>query len=53
MGDNRFVKIGENSFPTLADASLIAKANNLTSNPAGDVVGYNLEQAGDNNMEVC
>ncbi len=54
MGDNRFVKIGDNSFPslTLTDFSLIeetpSNSEQLDFQP-GDVVGYYLEQAGDNN----
>ncbi len=54
MGDNRFVKIGESSFPLLILATIsliqevITNSEQLDFQP-GDVVGYYLEQDGDNN----
>ncbi len=57
MGVNTFVKIGENSFPslTLADNSLIeetpASSDQINFQP-GDVVGYYLEDSRDQNGGV-
>ncbi len=57
MGNNMFMKIGENSFPslTLGDASLIEEA--LTNSEQldfqqGDVVGYYLEDSSNQNGGV-